>query len=406
MFYETYESRYTDDKIPLRMIYDKVCLVLEQSKLACDNMRDSDEKKLNAFLSLPHNSLTLADLKIFSPFAVNLDPYVKRIAQEIVAEIPFYNPGQPSGQHRPVTPSTSLRPSSQVQDSSKSKLSELSVDGVIALLKQIDGFNQSMIERYGSTLKANNINGKVLANCTVQDLDDLKGVLGFTFGDWLLFKKLITENKQLTHLHTLAPALIPSPSPYYQVAKSQLTFEPAKDILLASASSGQQPLPSVLNPGLNSGLNSGLNPGFSSVPIYDQNRLVDLTAGQTIQDFALTEDVETNSLANSQAYLAPPNRPGNLEKQVTMEEQALQSDIIEDDEENENLYMSTDSFEASRPADNAEVDVLYIKNNASTKVSPSVSLVEENDTMKESPAGLSEYIPLIEKSSQFNYNNA
>lgn len=88
-----------------------------------------------------------------------------------------------------------------------------------------------------------------------------------------------------------------------------------------------------------------------------------------------------------------------------MEEQALQSDIIEDDEENDNLYASTDSFDQNRPADN-EVDILYIQSNAATKVSPSVSLVEEGDNVKETAAGLSEYIPLIEKSSQFHYNNA
>lgn len=404
VFYETYENKYTDDFIPLKMLYDKVCLVLEQSKLAFNNMRDSDEKKLNAFLSLPHNSLTLGDLKVFSPFAINLDPYVKRLAQEIIAETPFANFGQQqSNQHRPLTPSTSLRPASQaVQDSGKSKLSELSVDGVVALLKQIDGFDQSMIERYSAKLKANNINGKVLANCTAQDLDDLKAVLGFTFGDWLLFKKLITENKQLTHLYTLAPALIPSPSPYHQLTKTPLAGEQTKDALLSSSlrPNGQQ----MLQPSFSSAavpitpVPIGSMP-IASVPVYGEQ-----TAGN-LQD--LIVDIEPNSLAASYpGYLAPPSKPSNLEKQATMEEQALQSDIIEDDEENDNLYTSTDSFDQNRPGDNAEVEVLYIKSNASTKVSPSVSLVEEGEHVKENAAGLSEYIPLIEKSSQFHYNNA
>ena len=226
-----------------------------------------------------------------------------------------------SNQHRPVTPSTSLRPASQAQDS-KSKLSELSVDGVIALLKQIDGFDQTMIERYGSTLKANNINGKVLANCTAQDLEDLKSVLGFTFGDWLLFKKLITENKQLTHLYTLAPALIPSPSPYHQVAKSQLTFEPARDLLLAAVPqpNGQQPF----------------HPTLSAVAIYDQNRPADQAVNQApnqMQDFVGGDSEANGPVINPGGYLTLPAKPNNLEtrleKQATMEEQALQSDIIE-----------------------------------------------------------------------------
>ena len=385
VFYELYETKYNDDNIPLKMIYDKVCVVLEQSKQAINNMKDSDEKKLDAFLSLPHNSLTLADLKIFSPFAINLDPYIKKLSLEVFAENPIYN----LVPNRPLTPgaSTANRPASCVatnqqaiennSSTNKSKLSELTVDGVIALLKQIDGFDLTMIDKYGSTLKSNNINGKVLANCQTQDLDDLKNVLQFTFGDWLLFKKLITENKQLTHLHTLAPALIATPSPYHQsvvpkaLANHQLSIqiEPSTSNKELLSTTTIQP---IVQPLFQSTFNSicQSNVESSTAPVQDDT-------------FAM------------QSYLLLPNRPSNLEKQATMEEAALQSDIVEDEEENENFYISNDSFDSNRPADQNEVDVLYINKNTSAKVSPSVSLVEENSNEN---IGLSEYcIPLIEK---------
>lgn len=376
------------------MLYDKVCFVLEQSKQAIANMKDSDEKKLNAFLSLPHNSLTLADLKIFAPFVINLDPYIMKIVQEIFIEYPLPNL---IGSNRPFTPVAPNRAGNQINaaESNKSKLSELNVDGVIALLKQIDGFDLTMIDKYSNKLKQNNINGKVLANCSAQDLEDLKNVLDFTFGDWLLFKKLITENKQLTHLHTLAPALLTSPSPYHQ--QSMMTKNQQQSIqLTTTAAIAESPAKETfLTTGMLQPIVQPLfQSSFSPIPVFT-------TSNQTVQDDLILNN--SNGQTN-QNYLYLPNRPSNLEKQATMEEAALQSDIIEDDEESENqLIQSNDSFDPTKSTvDNNEVDILYINKNSSAKISPSVSLVEDNENYRENTAGLSEYIPLIEKPCNFN----
>lgn len=41
--------------------------------------RDRDEKKFDIFLSYHRTNLLLGDLKIFLPFTINLDPYIKKV---------------------------------------------------------------------------------------------------------------------------------------------------------------------------------------------------------------------------------------------------------------------------------------------------------------------------------------
>lgn len=40
---------------------------------------DRDERKLDAFLHLHKHDLTVADLRIFLPFTINLDPYLRKV---------------------------------------------------------------------------------------------------------------------------------------------------------------------------------------------------------------------------------------------------------------------------------------------------------------------------------------
>lgn len=48
---------------------------------------DRDERKLEVFLSFHRATLTAADLKIFLPFTINLDPYIKKVIKGIVRTI-------------------------------------------------------------------------------------------------------------------------------------------------------------------------------------------------------------------------------------------------------------------------------------------------------------------------------
>ncbi|XP_061551611.1 kinase D-interacting substrate of 220 kDa B isoform X2 [Phycodurus eques] len=70
-------------------------------------------------------------------------------------------------------------------------LSSMSTDAVCEFLKQIDGIDGSM-RQYTSTVKKANINGRVLAQC---NLDELKKEMEMNFGDWQLFRGMVMEQR-------------------------------------------------------------------------------------------------------------------------------------------------------------------------------------------------------------------
>ncbi|XP_055630398.1 kinase D-interacting substrate of 220 kDa isoform X2 [Toxorhynchites rutilus septentrionalis] len=72
-----------DDAMSLQTVYDKV-----RPKIAClreaANLLDldRDERKLDAFLQLHKSDLLVSDLRIFLPFTINLDPYLRKVLKE------------------------------------------------------------------------------------------------------------------------------------------------------------------------------------------------------------------------------------------------------------------------------------------------------------------------------------
>ncbi|XP_049538883.1 kinase D-interacting substrate of 220 kDa isoform X2 [Anopheles darlingi] len=72
-----------DDSVSLQTVYDKV-----RPKLACLREAvalldlDRDERKLDAFLQLHKSDLLVSDLRIFLPFTINLDPYLRKVLKE------------------------------------------------------------------------------------------------------------------------------------------------------------------------------------------------------------------------------------------------------------------------------------------------------------------------------------
>lgn len=67
------------------------------------------------------------------------------------------------------------------------RLTKLSVDGLTALLKGIEELEPAF-ERLTKALEANAISGRVLMHC---DLNELKSLLGLSFGHWEIFRLLI-----------------------------------------------------------------------------------------------------------------------------------------------------------------------------------------------------------------------
>ncbi|XP_008591734.1 PREDICTED: kinase D-interacting substrate of 220 kDa isoform X1 [Galeopterus variegatus] len=69
-------------------------------------------------------------------------------------------------------------------------LNSMNVDAVCEKLKQIEGLDQSMLPQYCATIKKANINGRVLAQCNI---DELKKEMNMNFGDWHLFRSTVLE---------------------------------------------------------------------------------------------------------------------------------------------------------------------------------------------------------------------
>uniref|UniRef100_A0A6I8SPQ5 Kinase D-interacting substrate 220kDa n=1 Tax=Xenopus tropicalis TaxID=8364 RepID=A0A6I8SPQ5_XENTR len=83
-----------------------------------------------------------------------------------------------------------LATSSSVAGAHSSALAAMNVDGVCEKLKGIDGIEQSMLPQYTATIRKANINGRVLTQCT---MDELKKEMNMNFGDWHLFKSALHE---------------------------------------------------------------------------------------------------------------------------------------------------------------------------------------------------------------------
>ncbi|XP_061897569.1 kinase D-interacting substrate of 220 kDa B isoform X2 [Entelurus aequoreus] len=79
-------------------------------------------------------------------------------------------------------------------------LSSMSTDAVCDWLRHIDGIDACMLPQYTATIKKANINGRVLAQC---NLDELKKEMEMNFGDWQLFRGMVMEQR-----HTESQAVL------------------------------------------------------------------------------------------------------------------------------------------------------------------------------------------------------
>ncbi|KFB51271.1 hypothetical protein ZHAS_00019318 [Anopheles sinensis] len=72
-----------DDSMSLQAVYDKVRPKLTCLREAANLLDlDRDERKLDAFLQLHKSDLLVSDLRIFLPFTINLDPYLRKVLKE------------------------------------------------------------------------------------------------------------------------------------------------------------------------------------------------------------------------------------------------------------------------------------------------------------------------------------
>ena len=193
-------------------------------------------KCLYRFL-IKQQSLTVKNLKIFLPFTINLDPYIKKLIKEEIHNmealgVPILSESGEITLKAPITPqerrSTKLfskkksigstiqreliplekkyidliDPSNQPPDliseicidfsciptQFKSQLlSSLTVPQVCDLVNAVGEISDEK-SRYCMAISKHNINGKVLQHC---EIPELKNVIGMNFGDWEMFKMML-----------------------------------------------------------------------------------------------------------------------------------------------------------------------------------------------------------------------
>nr|CAD7429737.1 unnamed protein product [Timema monikensis] len=306
LHYSMHEESY-DDNTSLKSLYDKLRPLIPLSKEVEPLLElDRDERKFDIFLTFHRSSLLISDLKIFLPFTINLDPYIKKVIKEDhqnmeeAGELQFMVPSPPAPlppqaantttpiwgaqkssllrrqrtstgsderlghqhwfrrassapglvqtsvkrtrtgsderlahQHwRQLSRSATLqgpgaaypqpsmvgwpphwlsmqdsmsmmpRPSLYPQMSAVTvlpsevldvKLSSLSVDGVCDLFTKVEDLNSPSTPQYVSVMRENNISGRVLLHC---DLEELKKVLQMNFGDWELFRMIVVSLRE------------------------------------------------------------------------------------------------------------------------------------------------------------------------------------------------------------------
>nr|XP_012226801.1 PREDICTED: kinase D-interacting substrate of 220 kDa isoform X4 [Linepithema humile] len=250
LHYDMYEESL-DDNMSLKSLYDKVrpqIPVLKEVQPLLE--MDRDERKLDVFLTFHRSSLHVSDMKIFLPFTINLDPYIKKKIKEEQqsveedasllykqnnvwhgAPIDQWHPQRAVNRHMkltkqpslgsvPPTPSWGYQPSFEWQvppawmhmppmepapkplsattalpsEILETKLSSLPVSGICDLIDKIESLNPAQAPVYKQVIKDNNINGRVLLHC---DLQELKKVFKMAFGDWELFRMVIASLREM-----------------------------------------------------------------------------------------------------------------------------------------------------------------------------------------------------------------
>ena len=226
---------------PLLLIYEKIKKFIPKKIESSFNNIDRDENKLEIFLKLNKKTLTVRTMNIFFPFTINLDPYIRKLIRDFLKQREMM--GLPVPETASTLTSAKKSPLEWIlsQQSQKKKwthkiqsslipdeyqhlkLSSLAVNQICHLISNIPGVRSSNIEKYSSTIKDQNINGKVIKNC---DLKDLKQTLGMTFGDWELFKVVVEEMRQNDDKEPAVPTVsIHPPSPTININPNDSALE-------------------------------------------------------------------------------------------------------------------------------------------------------------------------------------
>ncbi|XP_032998957.1 kinase D-interacting substrate of 220 kDa isoform X6 [Lacerta agilis] len=231
------ETEGVPDQLTLKTIYERISKNIPTTKDVEPLLEiDGDIRNFEVFLSSRTPVLVARDVKTFLPCTVNLDPKLREIIADVraardqinIGAIPY--PTLPLQEAAPRASSVFSQPSSACSSTHSFNgpfnagvvspqphssyysgmtgpqhpfynrgtgsgapqvpLSSMTVDAVCEKLKQIEGLDQNMLAQYSATIKKANINGRVLAQCNV---DELKREMNMNFGDWHLFRSAVLD---------------------------------------------------------------------------------------------------------------------------------------------------------------------------------------------------------------------
>ncbi|XP_031213006.1 kinase D-interacting substrate of 220 kDa isoform X9 [Mastomys coucha] len=236
------ETEGIPDQMTLKTIYERISKNIPTTKDVEPLLEiDGDIRNFEVFLSSRTPVLVARDVKTFLPCTVNLDPKLREIIADVRAAreqinigglayppLPLHEapPRPPSGYSQPASVCSSSAsfngpfPGGVVSPQPHSSyysglsgpqhpfynrasvpatgtsllLSSMTVDVVCEKLRQIEGLDQSMLPQYCTTIKKANINGRVLAQCNI---DELKKEMAMNFGDWHLFRSMVLEMRSV-----------------------------------------------------------------------------------------------------------------------------------------------------------------------------------------------------------------
>ncbi|XP_005287815.1 kinase D-interacting substrate of 220 kDa isoform X9 [Chrysemys picta bellii] len=236
------ETEGVPDQLTLKTIYERISKNIPTTKDVEPLLEiDGDIRNFEVFLSSRTPVLIARDVKIFLPCTVNLDPKLREIIADVRAARDQMNIGGLSYPTMPLpeaparASSVFSQPSSICSSSSFNgpfnggvvspqphssyysgmtgpqhpfynrgtgtvtgsatggshvPLSSMNVEAVCEKLKQTEGLDQNMLPQYSATIRKANINGRVLAQCNI---DELKREMNMNFGDWHLFRSTVLE---------------------------------------------------------------------------------------------------------------------------------------------------------------------------------------------------------------------
>uniref|UniRef100_A0A8C0QSG5 Kinase D-interacting substrate of 220 kDa n=1 Tax=Chelonoidis abingdonii TaxID=106734 RepID=A0A8C0QSG5_CHEAB len=234
------ETEGVPDQLTLKTIYERISKNIPTTKDVEPLLEiDGDIRNFEVFLSSRTPVLIARDVKTFLPCTVNLDPKLREIISDVraardqmnIGGLPYSTMPLPEA---PARPSSVFSQPSSVCSSSTSfngpfnggvvspqphssyysgmtgpqhpfynrvitgsatggshvPLSSMNVEAICEKLKQTEGLDQSMLPQYSATIRKANINGRVLAQCNI---DELKREMNMNFGDWHLFRSAVLE---------------------------------------------------------------------------------------------------------------------------------------------------------------------------------------------------------------------